>query len=129
MKPRMASRESHENRDFDELWKAALEKKQQTSLVNRFLYEVGGNTGLSMFVRQAAKAKDFRRYLSGWHAQSWWKALLAPLVQRVWRHNGRCLHKPGLHWCRSRDTEMKVPPLGQVLATADRTARTTETSP
>lgn len=114
-----------ENRDFDELWKAALQRKQQTSLVNRFLYEAGGNAGLAMFVRQAAKAKDFRRYLSGWHAQSWWKALLAPVIQRVWRHNGRCLHKPGLHWCRSRDTEMKVPPLGQVLAPAVNTRRET----
>jgi hypothetical protein len=65
-------------------------------------------------VRQAARAKDFHRYLSGWHARTWWKALLAPVVQRFWRHDGRCQHKPGVHWCRARDTEMKVPPLGEV---------------
>ena len=110
----LAARSILEERDYDDLWKQALGTKQETSLVNRFLYESGGNFGLSMFVRQAARAKDFHRYLSGWHRSSWWKRMLYPVVKGVWRHDGRCLHKPGLHWCRSRDTEMKVPPLGPV---------------
>ncbi|HET7707190.1 MAG TPA: NAD(P)/FAD-dependent oxidoreductase [Thermoanaerobaculia bacterium] len=110
----LAARSIIEGRDFDELWHAELGPKQETSLVNRFLYEAGGNRGLSMFVWQAARASDFHRYLSGWHKRAWWKAMLTPIVQRFWRHRGRCLHKPGDHWCRSRDTEMKVPPLGPV---------------
>ena len=110
----LAARSILESRDFDELWSETLGRKQETSLVNRFLYEAGGNFGLSMFVRQAARAKDFHRYLSGWHQSRWWKSLLSPMVRRVWRHDGRCLHKPGDHWCRARDTEMKVPPLGPV---------------
>jgi flavin-dependent dehydrogenase len=108
----LAARSILEGRDFDELWKSELGAKQETSLVNRFLYETGGNFGLSVFVRQAGRAKDFRRYLGAWHRRRWWKSLLAPMVRRVWRHRGRCLHKPGEHWCRARDTEMKVPPLG-----------------
>jgi flavin-dependent dehydrogenase len=111
----LAARSILEERDFDQLWQAELGPKQETSLVNRFLYESGGNVGLSMFVRQASNAKDFHRYLSGWHQRRWWKSLLSPLVRRVWRHDGRCQHKPGAHWCRSRDTEMKVPPLGPVV--------------
>src|SRR5205085_4568008 len=59
----LAARSILEERDFDELWRAELGIKQETSLVNRFLYEAGGNAGLSMFVRQAARAKDFHRYL------------------------------------------------------------------
>jgi flavin-dependent dehydrogenase len=110
----LAARSILEQRDFNELWQRELGPKQQTSLVNRFLYEAGGNTGLSMFVRQAARAKDFGRYLSGWHARTWWKVLLGPIIQRAWRHSGKCQHKPGDHWCRARDTEMKVPPLGEV---------------
>ena len=110
----LAARSILEQRDFDELWTHELGRKQETSLVNRFLYEAGGNAGLSMFVRQAARAKDFRGYLSGWHAARWWKSLLSPLVRRMWKHRGRCQHKPAEHWCRSRDTEMKVPPLGPV---------------
>lgn len=108
----LAARSILEQRDFDELWTHELGPKQETSLVNRFLYEAGGNAGLSVFVRQAARAKDFRRYLSGWHQRRWWKMLLMPIVRRVWHHRGRCQHKPGEHWCRARDTEMKVPPLG-----------------
>src|SRR5204862_516269 len=52
----LAARSILESRDFDELWTRELGAKQETSLVNRFLYEAGGNTGLSMFVRQAARA-------------------------------------------------------------------------
>lgn len=110
----LAARSIIEERDFDALWRTEFAGKQETSLVNRFLYETGGNTGLSMFVRQAARARDFHRYLSGWHQRTWWKSLLVPVVRRVWRHRGRCLHKPAEHWCRARDTEMKVPPLGPV---------------
>jgi flavin-dependent dehydrogenase len=110
----LAARSILEELDFDELWRHELSVKQETSLVNRFLYETGGNTGLGVFVRQAAGAADFNAYLAGWHRTTWWKSLLAPLVRRVWRHRGRCQHKPGEHWCRSRDTEMKVPPLGPV---------------
>ena len=110
----LAARSILEERSFDELWQSELGAKQETSLVNRFLYESGGNFGLAMFVSRAARARDFRRYLSGWHQHRWWKAMLAPMVRRVWKHKGRCLHKPGEHWCRSRDTEMKVPPLGPV---------------
>ncbi|MEO8380632.1 MAG: NAD(P)-binding protein [Acidobacteriota bacterium] len=108
----LAARSILEERDFDELWMRELGPKQETSLVNRFLYEAGGNTGLSMFVRQAGRARNFNDYLRAWHRRTWWKSLLAPVVRRVWRQKGRCQHKPGLHWCRSRDTEIKVPPLG-----------------
>lgn len=110
----LAARSILEGRSFDELWQAELGTKQETSLINRFLYESGGNFGLSMFVWQAARARDFRGYLSNWHQRRWWKTMLAPMVRRMWKHDGRCLHKPGDHWCRSRDTEMKVPPLGPV---------------
>src|SRR5438552_15519357 len=111
----LAARSILENRDFDALWQSELGAKQETSLVNRFLYELGGNQGLAMFVRSAARARDFRGYLSGWHQRRWWKSMLAPMVRRVWKHDGRCHHKPGEHWCRSRDTEMKVRPLGPIV--------------
>ncbi len=108
----LAARSILEERSFDELWEAELGAKQRTSLVNRFLYERGGNFGLSSFVRQAAKAKDFNAYLSAWHQDRWWKRLAAPVVRALWRQRGSCQHKPGAHWCRARDTHMKVPPLG-----------------
>jgi flavin-dependent dehydrogenase len=110
----LAARAIIEDRSYDELWGDLLRTKQETSLVNRFLYEAGGNFGLAMFVRRAGMARDFNSYLAKWHKSAWWKRLLSPLVRRMWHHSGRCLHKPNDHWCRSRDTGMKVPPLGPV---------------
>ena len=76
--------------------KRELGAKQQTSLVNRFLYETGGNFGLSMFVRQAARAKDFHRYLERMASHT----LVEVAARRrscggSGRHEGRCQHKPG----------------------------------
>jgi flavin-dependent dehydrogenase len=111
----LAARSIIEKRSFDELWQRELAGKQEVSLVNRFLYEAGGNFGLSMFVRQAASARDFGRYLASWHAPKWWKSMLSPIVRRIWKNEKRCLHKPGAdHWCRARQSEMKVPELGPV---------------
>lgn len=108
----LAAQSILQDRPYDELWMRELGKKQGTSLVNRFLYEAGGNFGLAMFVRQAGRAKNFNDYLRGWHRSTWWKRMLLPVVQRVWHHTGRCQHKPDAHWCRARDTAIKVPPLG-----------------
>lgn len=110
----LAARSIIENTDYDRMWRETVGGRQETSLVNRFLYETGGNFGLANFVRQAAGASDFHRYLAGWHRHTWWKAMLAPFVRRIWHHRGPCQHKPGDHWCRARDTGMKVPPLGPV---------------
>ena len=108
----LAARSILENRDFDELWKGGLGRKQETSVVNRFLYEVGGNFGLSIFTKDAARAKDLKDYLAAWHEDRWWKRALRPIIQKLWTNRNRCTHKPGDHWCRSRDSAIKVPPLG-----------------
>lgn len=110
----LAARSILEKRSFDEMWKAELGRKQEVSLVNRFLYELGGNRGLSMFVRNAASARDFRSYLASWHRPTWWKSMLSPVVRRLWKNEKRCLHKLDDHWCRARTTEMKVPALGPI---------------
>lgn len=110
----LAARSILENRDFDSLWKEAFPKKAETSLANRFLYEVAGNFGLKSFVSKASQARDFHAYLASWHKASWWKSAIAGVVRAMWKNEGRCLHKPGVHWCRSRDSQVKVPPLGPV---------------
>ncbi|MDX1584620.1 MAG: hypothetical protein R3338_13570, partial [Thermoanaerobaculia bacterium] len=110
----LAARSVLEDVPFDQLWRAEIGPKQETSVANRFLYEIGGNFGLSIFTRDAGRAKDLRTYLHNWHRKSWWKTFLSRMVQRFWKHDGRCLHKPGQHWCRARKTQITVPPLGPV---------------
>jgi len=110
----LAARAILDGTDFDTLWSERLLDKQRTSVANRFLYESGGNLGLSIFTRDAARAPDLRDFLARWHRNPWWKRMLTPFVQRIWRNRERCFHKPGEHWCRSKETGIRVPPLGPV---------------
>lgn len=112
----LAARSILEGEPYDTMWAGPVASKQETSVANRFLYEIGGNFGLSIFTRDAGRAKDLREYLYKWHRSTWWKTAISRLVQRFWRHDGRCLHKPAEHWCRARATQISVPPLGPVEA-------------
>jgi len=86
---------------YDTAWRAALGEAQEVSLVNRALYEWGGNRGLSFLIRRAAGG-DVRDYLAGWHAPRAWKRLLLPWVKWQWRRTTPCVHPFGPHWCRQR---------------------------
>jgi flavin-dependent dehydrogenase len=91
-----------ENKSYDSLWRAGLGASQEVSLVNRALYEYGGNIGLSAFVRQAAQ-KDFKQYLTGWHRSSVWKSRLLPIIKWAWQRKKTqplCKHPFASHWCR-----------------------------
>ncbi|TAK08499.1 MAG: NAD(P)/FAD-dependent oxidoreductase [Candidatus Manganitrophaceae bacterium] len=89
------------NTPYDPLWKEALGPAQEVSLVNRFLYESGGNRGLSLFIRQSGR-DDLQDYLGKWHRSPWWKRLLLPLVKWRWRRTDRCVHRLPAHWCRNK---------------------------
>ncbi len=95
----LAARAILEGSSYDALWRAALLRKQRTSVVNRFLYELGGNAGLAQFARRAA-VRDFDSYLADWHRFPAWKRLLFPLVARAWRQRAACRHNLADHWCR-----------------------------
>jgi flavin-dependent dehydrogenase len=97
-----------ENKSYDLLWRdghgpcEGLGQSQEVSLVNRALYEFGGNIGLSTFVRQA-EGKDFKEYLASWHKPSSWKSGLLPIVKWLWQRKKThipCKHPFPLHWCR-----------------------------
>lgn len=89
------------NTPYDPLWKEALGPAQEVSLVNRFLYESGGNRGLSLFIRQSGR-EDLQDYLGKWHRSQWWKRLLLPVVKWRWRRADRCVHRLPAHWCRNK---------------------------
>lgn len=96
---------------YDRLWKEALGPAQEISLVNRYLYERGGNRGLATFIQQAG-SRDVQDYLSGWHADTWWKRLLLPVIKWSWRADKRCAHHLPPHWCRKRTKSHTYPKLG-----------------
>ncbi len=86
---------------YDTLWKEGFGPSQEMSLVNRSLYEWGGNWGLSAFVQQAQK-KDFKEYLTSWQTKSPWKMALLPIIKWAWQGNQSCRHVFPVHWCRKR---------------------------
>ncbi len=100
-------------RDFQEAQRAAFGKRQEVSVVNRFLYEAGGRTGLSLFTAFAERA-DFRKVLSWWYRPGRGRLLLSPLVKALWRNRGRCAHRLEEHWCRAREREIRAPELGRI---------------
>lgn len=89
------------NTDYDRLCRKEIGGAQEVSLVNRALYEIGGNLGLSTFVSRAGKG-DLQVYLQKWHRPAAWKGLLSPLLKRIWREKGDCFHKVPVHWCRKK---------------------------
>lgn len=96
---------------YDFLWKEALGPAQEISLVNRYLYERGGNHGLSSFIRRAGRG-DIQDYLGQWHADKPWKRLLLPFIKWAWREGKRCTHRLPLHWCRKKPKTLSHPELG-----------------
>lgn len=99
--------------DFQAMQRDAFGRRQEVSLVNRFLYELGGNAGLSLFMRRAERG-DFREFLASWYRPSRGRLLLAPLVRALWRNRGRCTHRLDEHWCRVREREVRAPDLGRI---------------
>ncbi len=99
--------------DYQRLQRERFRARQRSSVVNRFLYETGGNLGLSLFMKMAVR-KDFQKFLGAWYRPSWWRLALAPAVMAVWKNRGRCAHRLEDHWCRTREKEIRAPELGRI---------------
>ncbi|MBI1921635.1 MAG: NAD(P)/FAD-dependent oxidoreductase [Geobacter sp.] len=77
----LAARSIIDGTDYDSLWKVQLKPMLQTSLVNRFLLELGGNTGYRWLTRkfQGGNPCDFlRRHYN----QSFIKNLMLPMARK-----------------------------------------------
>jgi flavin-dependent dehydrogenase len=95
----LAARSLLEGGSYDELWRRELGERRRAGLVNRLLYERGGNAGLVAFLG-LARGRDFARFLGFWYGAPWWKRALVPLVAAWWRRRGGCRHAVPEHWCR-----------------------------
>ncbi len=106
------------DKSYDELWKKEVAQNQETSLVNRALYEIGGNRGLSSFVKRAGR-NDFQTYLKKWHRTSSWKRIILPWVKRFWKKESSCFHRIPEHWCREKPVSTVQTSLGPVKEKQD----------
>lgn len=97
----LAVRSVTEPVSYDSLWRHVLRRRQQVSLVNRFLFETAGSPGIRHFL-QKAESMDFKEFLESWIRGSRLHTLLLPIVMILWNNRGRCHHPPIPHWCRRR---------------------------
>ena len=84
---------------FDERWRAALGNRLETSIVNRWLYETGGNFGVRLFTRIAPKF-DFRTVGRKLSARSHLRRRLLPLVKHTWSLDPESPHGDRTLWHR-----------------------------
>lgn len=107
------------NKNYDEIWKKEIGPGQETSLVNRYLYEFGGNTGLKIFIKQAARG-DLKTYLNKWHRPNPLKNLILPFVKWSLREKNNCHHRFAEHWCRIKPKSASKMTLGPTKSSSDR---------
>ncbi len=100
-----------DNESYDILWQQEIGSAQEVSLVNRSLYEIGGNWGLASFVKRAGR-RDLQTYLAKWHKQALWKKLLLPWIKQFWEKESRCFHRIPDHWCREKPLASSKTELG-----------------
>jgi len=104
--------------DYNRRWKEELGFGQETSLVNRYLYEQGGNAGLKTFIKRAGRG-DLQNYLHKWHRPIFWKKLILPFVKWSLKEKKLCHHRIPEHWCRIKPVASSPAILGPSKPGAD----------
>ena len=97
----LAAKSIVENMDYDKLWKSELASKMKMSIVNRFLYEIGGNKSLALFNRRAQKV-DFKEFGYDLYRPRLIKKILFPLITLMWKNYSGCVHGESCLWCRRK---------------------------
>ncbi|MBI4399977.1 hypothetical protein HY570_04475, partial [Candidatus Micrarchaeota archaeon] len=87
------------NQDYEELCKKEFKDRLEIGIVNRFLYEIGGNFGFKLFTKDAKKSNNFKNYLRQWYSATWPKRAILPLIKSIIGHRSNCLHGDNCSWC------------------------------
>ncbi len=92
--------------NYDKLWKRELKPQLETSVVNRALFSMLGNTGYRWFFRRLSQQADIRSILRRQYLPSWYKQLLKPWAKFHYiskRKDKTCDHlNCECVWCRSK---------------------------
>ncbi len=96
----LAAQSITDHTDYDELWKREFGNLLKASVVNRFLFELAGNAGFRVFIKEARK-RDFRAFGFNMHQYTIERRILFPIVTKIfWRKPKRCPHGPRCSWCK-----------------------------
>lgn len=98
----LAAKSIIEGRDYDSLWKKEFGKSLENGILNRAVYEIGGDSALSSLIGQAKARGDLREFLNGWSMPTVSKGFLIPIAKvMLGRKNRDCGHK-ACDWCPKR---------------------------
>lgn len=86
--------------NYDDLWKKQFKNQLVSGILNRFLFEISGDTGCSLLLWLAQKA-DFQKAGYFLHNPAIGRRLLAYFVKSFWGRRSRCKHGSRCSWCRS----------------------------
>lgn len=92
--------------DYDKLWRRELKPQMETSVINRALYSLLGNSGYGWFLRWVASRPDPRQALRCQYQATWSKNLLRPWARYRYKSRRKdvsCNHVD-CHcvWCREQ---------------------------
>ncbi|MEM2963075.1 MAG: NAD(P)/FAD-dependent oxidoreductase [Candidatus Anstonellales archaeon] len=95
----LAARSITEKMDYDLLWKREFGEMLELGILNRWIYEWGGNPYLKFLLEEAKRRGDFRKFLKDLNTASFSKKLLIPLAKIGLGKAERCNHIENCVWC------------------------------
>ena len=97
----LAAKSIIENTDYDNLWKSHFAEKMKMSIVNRFLYEIKGNIGNTLF-NKSVQNLDFKEFGYKLYQPNLFKKFIFPFIKIIWKNYSNCTHGDNCHWCRRK---------------------------
>lgn len=87
--------------NYDVLWKKQFGAHFSSGILNRFLFEIGGNPGYTNLLR-LSRHFDFQRSGYFLNNPSFLRKIPSALLRQVWGNKKNCKHGDRCLWCRSR---------------------------
>ncbi len=98
----LAAKSMIEDKNYDLLWKEEFGKELEIGVLNRAIYEFGGNPAFRTLARQAEKDGDLGRFLYKWARPGFSKRFLTPLAKMLIEKADGCSHPANCSWCPKR---------------------------
>ncbi|OIO20976.1 hypothetical protein AUJ17_04115 [Candidatus Micrarchaeota archaeon CG1_02_47_40] len=94
----LAAKSIIDGSDYDSLWKKEFASRLELGILNRALYEFGGDSAFANLISQAEKEKDFGKFLHSLSKPTLAKGFLTPFAKHLLGRNNSCNHAANCAW-------------------------------
>ncbi len=98
----LAAKSIIDRKDYDAMWKKEFGSRLELGILNRALYEFGGDSAFASLISQAEKEKDFGKFLHSFSKPTLAKGFLIPFAKHLLGRNNSCNHAANCAWCPKR---------------------------